>query len=172
MKNIFIGFIFIFLNFNITIGSSTISLMPSFIGYLLLIRGITELSKETEFFMKVLPISKGAFIYSLIVFILDLIGIRFRGIFDLILGLVYAMLHIYISYHIILGISKLEKITGKDLNSRNLLTYWKISAICICTTYLMISFVPMLSMMAILINFCMVLLFLYGMYKCKNQYYM
>ena len=48
MRAIFVGFLFIFFNLNITAGDSVIGLIPNFVGYILLVRGIKELENEIE----------------------------------------------------------------------------------------------------------------------------
>lgn len=35
MRNIFIGFLFVFLDFNLSLGTSQIGLIPDFVGYIL-----------------------------------------------------------------------------------------------------------------------------------------
>ena len=50
MNNIFIGFIFVFLDFNLDLGSSRIGLIPDFIGYVLIYQGLKELSGQSRRF--------------------------------------------------------------------------------------------------------------------------
>jgi hypothetical protein len=56
MKNLFIGFIFVFLDFNLNISNSKIGLIPDFIGYLIIINGLMDMSEESTRFIKVMPL--------------------------------------------------------------------------------------------------------------------
>jgi len=44
MSRIFTGFLFIFLDFNLNLGNSQIGLIPDFIGYIIMLGGLAEMS--------------------------------------------------------------------------------------------------------------------------------
>lgn len=52
MSNIFIGALFVFLNFTININGIKIGLIPDFIGYIIMVKGLAELENESPYFLK------------------------------------------------------------------------------------------------------------------------
>ena len=50
MRNILIGFILIFLDFNLNLGGSKIGFMPDFLGYIIVIKGLEEMVGESTLF--------------------------------------------------------------------------------------------------------------------------
>ena len=59
MKNIFIGFIFLFLNLDINLGELKIGLLPDFVGYIIMLNGLIELEEKSPLFMEAKPYTKG-----------------------------------------------------------------------------------------------------------------
>ena len=64
MRNIFSGFILIFLDFNLNLGNSTIGLIPDFIGYFVMIGGLDQMVGESTIFTKVRPFVVGMAVYT------------------------------------------------------------------------------------------------------------
>ena len=53
MKSLFIGLIFIFIDFNLTLNETmVINLIPDFVGFILMYQGLTQLTNESERFFK------------------------------------------------------------------------------------------------------------------------
>ena len=75
MRNIFIGFILIFLDFNLTINNSQIGLIPDFIGYIIMINGLTEMADDSRLFLKSKPYAAGMAVYTGILYFADMFGI-------------------------------------------------------------------------------------------------
>ena len=130
MKKLFWGLFFILLNLTITAGDCKIGLLPSFIGYILLVIGFGGLSDRCENYRKIIPITKVAVAYSIIVYILDLLPMGVSDDFLIILGIVGLILQMYILYEMIAGIKGLEKKYDLEFYGDQLSICWKMSVFC------------------------------------------
>lgn len=171
MSNIFIGMLLVFLDFNLNLGNSTIGLIPDFIGYFIMMKGVIELEPESSNFTKVVPIVKGMVIYAGIIYAFDLLGISYNlGIITYILGLISTIASLYISYHIVIGVGDIERQTSKHLNADELFRVWKIMAIFSVVMYLLI-FIPLLAIFGVITGLAVSIYYLVVFNRTKNLYY-
>ena len=150
MNKIFIGMLLIFLGFDINIGNSTIGVIPTFIGYIFMLKGVVEISELSDKFSKIIPCVKIMISLSIITYILDLLGLNYQiqlpvelhllGIALLLIGLFLAatVFTLYISYNIIMGIKDIEEARGKNLYSSRLYSIWKIRIILLLWSFGMV----------------------------------
>ncbi len=170
MDHIFIGFLLIFLDFNINLGNSTVGLIPDFIGYIFLVRGLNSLHGESPLFAKAHPAAVGMGIYSALLYAGDLLGITAAlGWLGIGLGLISTIISLYISYLIVMGIREMENNHSAKLNGENLQFTWKIMAIVQIATYITL-LVPLLSLVFILASFILGIVFLVSVNTSKNLY--
>ena len=117
MSKIFVGLLLVFLDINFTFNTTTIGLLPDFIGYFILIGGLAEMAAVNSHFGKARPFAIAMAIYTLILYILDLIGLSAAlGYAATILGLLSTLISLYISYHIVQGVLELESAQARSLN--------------------------------------------------------
>ena len=137
MGNIFIGLILVFLDFNLELGNSTIGLIPDFIGYILMLRGLGEIDGESMFFMKVRPFVTGMGIYSGILYFLDLVGASMSlGLMTYVFAIISTTVSLYISYNIVMGVIDMEGKYSTNLNGANLKSTWMFLAVINILTFL------------------------------------
>ena len=154
MKKILIGFILIFLDFDLNFGSVSIGLLPDFIGYHFLKEGITEFENRSSHFKKVEELIMPFFILSLIIYAFDLLTITAAmGYASLILTLLSAGMGFYASYHIIHGFSDM------GINTKKLETLWKIM-LCAHAITLALNFIHIISILVGLVALVPTVLFL------------
>jgi len=169
MKSLFIGLIFIFIDFNLTLNETmVINLIPDFVGFILMYQGLTQLTNESERFFKMKPYAIGMAIYSGFLFILNFLG--FPSYVSMVLGIVSMAVTLYILYNIVMGIRDIEIIRNFFLNSAQLMSYWQLSAIFSGITYFLMLFLPALSIFSALIELVVMILFLVAFNKSKNLY--
>ncbi len=109
MSNIFIGFIFTFLDFNINIGPITLGIIPDFVGYIFIVNGLNDLRDESSHFMKAKPWAIAMAIYAAIQYIMDIFGIAYYiDLFVNIMGVMCYIVDIYIVAMIIKGVKEME----------------------------------------------------------------
>ncbi len=171
MQNIFIGFILIFLDFNLNLGNSQIGLIPDFIGYIVMIKGLLEMAQESQLFMKVAPFAKGMAIYTGILYLMDLFGVSSSlGALAYILGIASTIISLYISYYIVMGIKETEERHSAFLNGDSLKSMWTILAVLSIAVYITL-LLPALAILCIIISFAVAIFFLVAFSKSKNLYY-
>lgn len=172
MQNIFIGMLFVFLNFSLDIGSLRIGLIPTFLGYIYIAKGLLEVTGFSDNFSKVAPYVKGMVVYSGICYAMDLLGISFIiGMpIDFVLGLISTVVSLFISHGIIMGIRDIEIAKVQNLNAGQLYSTWKLLAIVSLAVYLLY-IIPVLAVICMIAGFMIAVYYLSIFNKTKNLYY-
>jgi len=75
ISNIFIGMLLVFLNFSLNIGASKIELLPGFIGYYVMLKGLAQIEAFSGRFKKIMPYVKVMIVYAGICYAIDSSGI-------------------------------------------------------------------------------------------------
>lgn len=171
MRNILIGFIFIFLDFNLDLGNSRIGLIPDFVGYIALINGLVEMSKESPLFMKVKSYASGMAVFSGILYVMDLLGISVSlGGLSYVLAIISTVISLYISYNIVMGVIDMESKNSKNFNGDSLKSAWTIIAVFNALTYVLLLFPPM-AFVCMIVTLIVTIFFLFAINTSKNLYY-
>ncbi|MGB4660769.1 MAG: hypothetical protein WBI07_16480 [Mobilitalea sp.] len=171
MKNIFIGFILIFLDFSLNLGNSKIGLIPDFIGYIIMIKGLEEMAEESNFFIKIKPFVAGMAIYSGILYFMDLIGASVSlGTLTYLLAFMSIVVSLYISYHIVMGVIEMEGTYQTFLNGNSLKSTWQLLAIFNVLSLVSL-LIPVAAIFFILASFVVAVCFLVAFSNSKNRYY-
>lgn len=171
MRKIFIGMLFICLDFNLDIETIRVGLIPDFVGYIILIYGLGEMALESFRFAKAKPFALGMAIYTGILYFIDLTGVWYTlELGGFILGLVSLAIMLYILYQIVMAVADIEQTQGKFLNANNLYTIWKVLAALSFIIYLLM-FVPALGLLCIIATLVTAICFLVSFNKSKELYY-
>lgn len=102
-----------------------ISLLPDFVGYILLILGQRKLAHENDHFYKNIKFSLWCGTVALMVFIMDLIGTTARGDFQsILLQMLLMVLEPICLFRIVRGIRQVEKDYEVDLKGKILFGVW------------------------------------------------
>lgn len=172
MNNIFYGMLFVFLDFNIQFGTTTVGLIPDFIGYILIVQGLAELTAGDDRFARVRPTAIGMAVYTGVLYAMDLFGISpaMPPLFVFLLGLASKLVSLYVSYNIVMGVNDLETLLGQDLNGRSLYTAWTILAVLSLAVYMLL-LIPALGAICLIAGFVVAIVFLVALSRSKNLYY-
>ena len=171
MRNIFIGFMLIFLDFNLNLGNSQIGLIPDFAGYIVMINGLGEMAVESPQFMKVKPIATGMTVYTAVLYAMDLFGISFSlGAFSYILAIASTIISLYISYYIVLGVMDLEEKYNTLLNGASLKSTWTLLAVFNVLSFVSLV-IPAVAVVFIVVAFIVAIVFLVSFNTAKRLYY-
>ena len=129
MKKFFWGFFFVFLNFNLNFNQYSLNILPDFAGYILLFQGMRELEEESRWFQSIRPFSTGMAVYTAILWLGDLLGVgsgsEYQQILTDILGLLAAIVALYVSWGLTQGVLEMESRRGADLNGQRIDKMWK-----------------------------------------------
>lgn len=172
MRRIFIGMLFVFINFNLDLGASRIGLIPSFVGNYLIYKGLHELDGLSDRFTRTIPFAKGMAIYSAICYALDIFGLSFSPWWYLvyILGLISIIFTFYISRNIILGIKDIEIAREQDLNSRLLYSLLKLQTVLSLLSFVLLE-TPTLLPVSAVVTFLIELAYLFIFNSTKELFY-
>lgn len=170
MKHIFIAYLLIFLDIDLNFGSVTIGLLPDFVGYIFMVKGLAQLAAESAYFEKVRTFAAGMAVYTGILYALDLLGISVElGWITVILGTIALVISLYISYVIILGIEEIEQRRAADLYSRRLRSTWNVMAVTQILSYAAL-FAPALALICIIVSCICSIAYLVAFYQTKKAY--
>lgn len=171
MSNIFIGLILALFNLNIDIGSTRIGLLPSFIGYYLILKGLIEMQDVSEEFKKLIPLAWIAIIYSLALYITDLFGV-FADIEQItfLLSIISIAFSLTISYGIVSGVRETGQRNQVLLDGRRLMTSWN-SVMIVSILSIFSAFMPLLVIMVIIADLVAKTIFIIRFRGSKDLYY-
>ena len=171
MRNIFIGLLFIFIDFHIDLGAARIGLIPDFVGYIFMIKGLDELASQSGWFTKARPFATGMLAYTAILYAMDLFGIwlSLGAALSIVVGLISIIISLYVSYCIVMGVSEMEKTLVRDLNAGGLYKMWTFLAI-FSIIPVVIFFIPVLGVISIIVSLIAAICFLVSFSKSKNMY--
>lgn len=170
MRKLFIGMIFVFLDFTFNLNTTRIGLIPDFVGYIIMLQGLSELAEQSNRFVSIRPYVLGMAIYAGALYLFDLLGVTASaGIGAWLLGLISTGISLYISYSIVLGVMDIEQLQMRDLDGAKLLQVWKAYAIVSAAVFLLY-LIPVLNILSIIAGFAMGIYFLVAFHKTKELY--
>ena len=174
MKKLFWGFFFIYIDFHLDINAVRIGLIPTFVGYLLLLGGISELMAENPHFERVRTPSIVMAVYTGILYVCDLfgLGLSMPYLISILLSIISCVLSYYISYHVIEGVIEIETRNSYPLDAARLKTAWLVlvvtHAISCAAAYADLGVIALLGM---IVFFIYMICFLCFFGHTKNLYY-
>lgn len=167
MKNFFNGMLFIFLNFRLNIGEHSIGLIPAFVGYYFVFKGIESFNGEVPAFEKIKQLSKIMIVVFAAIYIVDLLAINLGFIYA-ILGIACLAVNLYVSFQITEGVLYLERTRDIYLEGVDLREKWKVFSIMICAVTVL-TFVPIINFIALIAHIACIIMFLVAFNRTKNR---
>jgi len=169
--SMFIGFLMVFLDFNIELGSGVIGLLPDFVGFIFIVKGLDELKGESPKFTVIRPYAVAMAAYCGLVYILDLIGLsRDMGFAATAIGILATLLSLYITYTIILGIEDIEGARGAELGGDQLMALWKPMAVIHVLSFIVPFVFPFLGAVCIIAAVVLTIAFLVYFRRTQKAY--
>ncbi|MEG0961920.1 MAG: hypothetical protein RSD28_07615 [Lachnospiraceae bacterium] len=170
MTSIFIGMLLVLLNLNITVGVSCIELLPDFIGYWFIMKGLAECSAESARLELARPWAGGMVIYSGLIFGMNLLGSGASlGWIARMLSLISLGAILYISYYVVMGLVELEEKYQWELQTGALQKIFRIMALIsiICFVW---RWIGVFQLICSIVNNAAVIGYLLLFYRTKTQY--
>ena len=172
MSNIFVGLLLIFLDFDLNVGSSTIGLIPDFLGGIFLMMGMKEMKTESEYFKKNEVFTLVYTIISAVIYAGNLFGLFSEVIYlGWIAGLAATVLVILLSYNIVKGIEDMEIRMQTNLEAKSLFNFWLVIAI-LNGAALLSYIIPLVVIPVAIASFVITILFLVKLNTSKKNYQM
>lgn len=165
MKNLFIGMIFIILDFDLNLGSTTIGLLPGFVGYYFILKGIDGFNGEVAAFEKVRQLCRIMTVGYIVTYIMDLLAVSL-GAASYLIGLVFLAVNLYVTFNLTEGIFYLEEKYGY-LQAQVLRNRWKALVIALCVVQISV-FIPFAAFILLIVNLVCAVMFLVAFNTTKN----
>ena len=160
MRLLFWGILFGFANFNINTDTVIIGLLPSFLGFFLMLKAVTGFPIKSEHFTKTKPVLIVVTVLSLIDYALNALGLVGASIAIYALELTITILSYYSLYHVLRGIEEMEAALKIDLESEVLLNLFRVMAFTSILGGLVLFFVPMVGIMLVFATLVVTIVFL------------
>ena len=171
MRHCFIGLIFIFLDFSVELQSGgVIGLIPDFIGYYFVARGLSELCEESPRFRMARLLAVIAGVCSAILYAVDIIiSTDSLGVFGLILSVVSSAMLLWLLYVILSGLLDVEKERRTALGGKALCMTWIVMAVLLVLSY--VSLIdPLFALLCAIANLIVSIVFLALFYRAKKRF--
>ncbi len=170
MNSLFVGLLFLFLNFSLKMGTIQIGLLPDFLGYLLLLHGLRRMAGEGARFAHLPPLVLRFAIYTALVYLLELGGLSARlGVLDRLLQVACTVMRLYVSYELMQGMADLERRDGCDYAASGLRLAWTALAVSNMLNYLLL-FNSVLGTLCALFALAAGIAYLIAFYHCRQRY--
>lgn len=171
MDNLFLGLLFVLLDFNINFDQCSIGLIPDWLGYWFLAKGLVELEGEWEGFRKGHPVALGMMVYSGILYVLDLFAVTAQlGFLSWVLGLISTIAFLYILRQIARGICYMEDTHLWDLQGQKLDSLWLALAV-IHVTAALLAWFPVVGVVCALAALVISICYLVALNGTKKRYH-
>lgn len=169
MTKIFVGFLFVFLNFNFTLNDTyVINLLPDFVGFILLYMGTRELLEESPRYTTAGPWLLGLTAHGIASWVINLLGLNGGWVISL-LTLVAAAVTYYATWLVIKGFEDIEKNNSVGIAAAESMRSWKICAI-LNIVAVALSWVPVLSVLLLLGMVVVTIMLLVSLNKTRKLY--
>ena len=130
-----------------------IGLFPDFIGYLLLVFGMKEVSNQTDYYVKNRRFTFWIGVFSLMVYIMNAVGYTARGAFEpLLMQLVVVILQPICLFRIVSGIRQMEQDYELKLCSTGLFIVWACMSILSVLTFVLSFFTNLSDLLNLLLT--------------------
>ncbi len=125
MKYYFLGFLFVFLDFNISLGyGGVVNLIPAFLGYAILFFANRRFGHENGHFRRLRLFTVIAFVLSAAEFTLNLIALPLPKVVELVISVIMTVVALYIAYEFAEGAKELEQSLYKKLDADKISAAW------------------------------------------------
>lgn len=168
MRKIFLGFLFVFLNFSIVInGTHVINLLPEFVGYILLYAGAREMQEDSSRYITAQPWLLGMAVFCAANWGLKALGIG--GWVISLLELAAAVITFYATWLVIKGFEDIERNNSVEIGAAGSMQSWRICAILNIAAVLLAG-VPLLSVLLLLGMVVVTIMLLISLNKTRILY--
>ncbi len=173
MRKIFIGLLFIFFNFNITLDLMILPLLPDFVGYLLISAGAKQMIDKSVKFDNVSAFTRLLAIIFFVFFLMDIFTIStsmsHMTLFNWLLGFVITAIELYLLYLLTKAILDIKTHLMVPSDAQRLFNIFKYHAISALIASVFIVIAPVLSILAIISTVLFAILYLVIFNRIKKD---
>lgn len=170
MGQIWIGLILTTINFNLTAGDCVIGLLPDFVGYWFICKGLMELEEKSEWFKRMKPFATLMIGVSAVVYVLNVFGFYANmGLIATVIDVVTIAIVIYVTYGIVMGVQEMEQKYKVSLVGDIMKQAWAFKSVLLVGSYIAV-FIPMLAIILVIGSFIAGIWFLIVFLQSKRLY--
>lgn len=170
MSEMFVGMLLVFLDVNVDFNNHIFDVLPDFVGYFLMMRGLEALARESRWFAKARPVAKGMVVYSAALYAVDALAVTVYSRFlSFCLGLPAMAASLLLGYWTVSGVREMEQLQNRDLDGEKLHSMWLYMAIIQGITYTC-GWIPLVGTMGSIAALVMNICFLAAFYRTKSLY--
>lgn len=170
MNRLFWGLFFVVLDVKLNLGSAKVGLLPDFIGWFLLMKGMEALAEENRYFDRGRHWAFGLTLVHLVLYGADLLNPSgMNGVALWLLELAAFCAGMYALGKMIRGIRRMEEDHGWDLQCEKLRAMWMIQWVMGCISCLF-SWMPLLGTVAVIAALVTGMCMLIAMYNTVKRY--
>lgn len=130
MNHLFWGLSLVLLDVNLTLGTASFELLPDFLGFFLMMKGMEQLAGENRCFDRGRHLAFGLSVAFVIFYVSNLIELETGAqIVMWVLGLAALIAQLILLKQVVEGIRQMELAHGWDLRSQGIRAVWKILAV-------------------------------------------
>lgn len=171
MNRLFWGLLLCLLDYDVTVGSMVIGLLPDFLGFYLMMKGLEQLAGENRFFDRGRHIAFGLAVAALILYAADLMD---PGVMGRVLlwaaELIVMVVQLVLIRMIITGILWVERDHAVELKGGLLKSLWSI-LIVVCPLCELVYWLPMVGDICHMASAVVSLLFLAAFWDSRKSFY-
>lgn len=170
MQSLFVGLVFVFLDFSLQLGRVRIDLVPDFVGYLLICRGLRQMAPEGARFGRTIPAARCAAVYTGLLYFLNLTGLPARaGAQAGILPVAATAASLLVSYGITRAVEELELRLDCDFGASGLRMAWIALTAASMLHYLLLRS-EVLGNLSMLCSMAAGIVYLAAFYRSRERY--
>ena len=170
MNAIFLGLALVLLDLDVTVGTATVELLPDFLGFFLILKGMTGLAEENKFFNLGRHMAFGL---ALVSFVLFVAAVMNPGTFGKVIfwcvGLAALIGQLTLMKKIVAGVRQMELDESRDLKGERIQAMWLILVV-LSTLRHLLSWVPIVGGVCGIAELLVAVLFLAAFRKCAKAY--
>lgn len=130
MRNIFIGFILVLVDITIHIQGAPLEILPDFLGYIFIVRGLREMPEQNEWLKKARLVANIMKYMAVLLYSAEVLRIfAGRPVMIFGCGLVAVLASLYTAFYIVRGVIEIELADNIEMKCEGLLLSWKIMAV-------------------------------------------
>lgn len=170
MDKLFLGILFAMLDVHISLGSLRIGLLPDFVGYILMMKGLKALETESQWFSKGKLCALVMAVFTGVLYVMDLLEMSAQmGFLLWFLGLAALVVSLLLQYWIICGVRQMEARQFWDLQGDRLKSLWLVLTVMKGICYVC-SWVPVVGTIAAMADVIIGICYLTAFYQSKKHY--
>lgn len=171
MNRLVLGMLFVFLDIPLELGSATAELLPDFVGYLLMMKGLQELALDSTVFQRGETVALVMAVIHGIHWLMDFFAASVQAeLYAWLVGLVVTVLDLVLTYWVVKGVEDMERRYHWVLQAGKLRSMWLVQLVLTILCALL-NWLPLVGTVCVIASFVVAVCFLVSMNDTRKRYY-